>query len=163
MTDLVDSILGDWEKERPDTDWSPLEVVVRVQLLAKRLSRDAGRALARHDLKLWEYDVLSALRRLGAPFELMASELARSSMLTSGTITTRIDGLEEKGYVTRSPNANDRRAVRVRLTPKGARTIDAAIRTRLELAGEQLAVLPVAEQQAVADALRKLMPASGTT
>jgi hypothetical protein len=35
--------------------------------------------------------------------------------------------------------------------------------TRLELAGEQLAVLPVAEQQAVADALRKLMPASGTT
>ena len=157
MKDLVDEMVKDWAAECPELDWSPLGVVVRIQLLGKALSESAEQALAEHDLKLWEYDVLSALRRQGKPYELAASELARASMLTSGTITTRIDGLEQRGLVGRIPDPDDRRSVRVRLTQTGIEAIDQAIRTRIAKAEAQLQALSNRERLHVSAALRKLM------
>jgi len=157
MTDIVDTLLADWADERPELDWTPLDVVVRIQLLGKRLSQDAESVLADEGLKLWEYDVLSALRRQGSPYELHASELARMSMLTSGTVTTRIDGLQEAGLVRRLRDPSDRRAVRIRLTTRGLNTIDKAIERRLAAARSQLRSLSAGEKTAVSSSLRKLM------
>ena len=78
-------------------------------------------------------------------------------MLTSGTVTTRIDGLEERGFVQRRPDLDDRRAVRVRLTRAGLRTIDEAIGARMDSANEQLSALPEAERRALSETLRKLL------
>jgi DNA-binding MarR family transcriptional regulator len=157
MPDLVDDLLNEWARQRPELDCSALGVVVRVQLLAKLLCDGAEESLAEFDLKLWEYDVLSALRRQGKPYEMLASELARDSLLTSGTITTRIDGLEKRGLVKRSPDMNDRRAINIRLTRQGLDAINDAIGARISAAEHQLHRLTDAERHQVSDALRKVL------
>lgn len=157
MPDLVDDLLNEWSRQRPELDCAALGVVVRIQLLAKLLCESAEESLAAFDLKLWEYDVLSALRRQGKPFEMLASELARDSMLTSGTVTTRIDGLEARGFVARRPDRKDRRAVNVRLTKLGLETIDEAIGARISTAEHQLNGLTATERHQVSTALRKVL------
>lgn len=161
MEDQVDRLLQQWAQERPELDCSRLSVVVRILLLAKVFRQSAEKALAPLDLKLWEYDVLSALRRQGPPFQLPATELARASMLTSGAMTNRIDRLEARGLVVRIPDATDRRGVNVRLTDAGRRLTDAAIEARLAAANGQLAMLSAQERRAVSDSLRKVFVAVG--
>lgn len=156
MHDLVDQLMIEWGEERPELDCSALGVVVRVQLLAKLLGDAAEMSLQGLGLKLWEYDVLSALRRQGRPYEMSASELANASMLTSGTITTRIDRLEERGLVERRPHPDDRRAVNIRLTAAGRRLVDEAVAARLATAEEQLKRLSTSERTQVSKALRKV-------
>lgn len=136
---------------------SSLGVVVRVQLLAKLLQQRTTEALKRHGLKHWEYDVLSALRRQGEPFEMHATDLANSALLTSGAMTTRIDGLEERGLVRRRRNKSDGRSVLVRLTTKGKRVVDDAILTRLDDANDALASIPADDKQRLATGLRSLL------
>lgn len=156
VDDQVDKLLFQWAHERPELDSSGLSVVVRVLYLAKIFRQSAERALSPLQLKLWEYDVLSALRRQGPPFLLPATELARASMLTSGAMTNRIDRLEERGLVVRVPDPADRRGVNVRLTMNGRNLTDAAIEARLTAANEQLKVLSPQERRAVSDGLRKV-------
>jgi DNA-binding MarR family transcriptional regulator len=159
MMDAVDRLLAEWRGERPELDCAALAIVVRVQLLGNLLRRDAEKALRPLHLKLWEYDVLSALRRQGAPYRLSASALARSAMLTSGAMTTRIDRLEERGWVCREPDPEDRRGVHVRLTRAGIALIDKAIGARLMAADEQLGQLTTEERETMANGLRKLLVA----
>ena len=161
MEDPVDKLLHQWAHERPELDCSSLSVVVRVLYLAKVFRQSAERALAPLDLKLWEYDVLSALRRQGPPFQLPATGLARASMLTTGAMTNRIDRLEERGLVSRATDPDDRRGVNVRLTDRGRQLTDAAIEARLTAANEQLVALGVSERHAVSDGLRKLFLSVG--
>jgi DNA-binding MarR family transcriptional regulator len=156
VQDQVDKLLQQWAQERPELDCSRLSVVVRVLLLSKVFRRSAEKALAPLKLKLWEYDVMSALRRQGPPFQLPATQLARASMLTSGAMTNRIDRLESRGLVVRVPDAADRRGVNVQLTEAGWRLTDAAIEARLTAANEQLEALTVQERRAVSDGLRKV-------
>lgn len=157
MEDPVDRLLQQWAQERPELDCSSLSVVVRVLYLAKVLRRDTEKALAALDLKLWEYDVLSILRRQGPPFQLAASELARESMLTSGAMTTRVDRLLARGLVSRQPDTTDRRGINVCLTAEGLRLVDTAIGARLTAAHQQLRALSEDERRTVAEALRKVL------
>ncbi len=157
MKDVVDELLEGWAGQRPELDCSSLAVVVRIQLLGKLLGESAEDALTDFGLKLWEYDVLSALRRQGRPYELLASDLARESMLTSGTVTTRIDGLERRGMVCRRPDPDDRRAVRIQLTSAGLATIDAAIGARMARADQQLDGLSPQQRRTLSTGLRRVL------
>jgi DNA-binding MarR family transcriptional regulator len=155
--DSVDQLLRQWSRERPRIDVSPLGVVVRIQLLAKRLQQQTTAVLRQHDLKHWEYDVLSVLRRQGEPFELPASEIAAAALLTSGAMTTRIDGLEKRGLVKRRRGRTDRRSILVRLTARGIKQVDAALQTRLEDARNALAGIGKKQQRHLAEALQELL------
>jgi DNA-binding MarR family transcriptional regulator len=155
--DIVDQLLGQWVAEHPKKDLSALGVVVRIQMLAKMLQRQTTNALAEHHLKHWEYDVLSVLRRQGAPFELAASDIARAAMLTSGAMTTRIDGLESRGLVRRRRSKADGRSVSVRLTAKGKRLVDLAIDTRIDDANQALTKINVEDRNRLAIGLRRLL------
>jgi DNA-binding MarR family transcriptional regulator len=128
-----------------------------VQLLAKALHRRTTRVLAGHSLKHWEDDVLSVLRRQGPPFEMPAMDIARAVMLTSGAMTTRIDGLEKRGFVKRKQNRIDGRSVLVRLTPKGLRTVDCTIGTRLDDANDALSSLTTIQRNRLASDLRSVL------
>lgn len=152
--DPIDEILDQWSEERPDLDTASLGIVIRVMTLNRSFSRQADRALAPLDLELWEYDVLSALRRQGAPYVLPATRLARETGLSSGAMTNRIDRLETRGLVRRRPDKNDRRSVNVSLTAKGRRLIDKAIQRRLDSARESLRTLNTAQQRELARLLR---------
>lgn len=155
--DAIDDILDQWSIERPELDTAALGVVIRVMTLNRRFAREAARALEALGLELFEYDVLSALRRQGKPFALPATVLARETDLSAGAMTNRIDRLEERGLVERKPDATDRRSVIVRLTRKGLEVIDEAIHVRLNVARESLAELGEADLNRLAALLRAVV------
>lgn len=154
--DAVDEILEQWSAERPELDTASLGVVIRVMSLYREFLRQATSALEEVDLELFEYDVLSALRRQGKPFALPATALARATGLSSGAMTNRVDKLEDRGLVSRRRDEQDRRGVVVSLTARGRRKIDAAIQLRLDVADESLAEISPAERNRLAELLRKV-------
>ncbi len=159
--DIVDQLLKQWRAEHPETDVSALGVIVRIQMLGKLLQQQTTAALAHHKLKHWEYDVLSVLRRQGEPFEMAATGIARAALLTTGAMTTRIDGLESRGLVRRRRSKLDGRSVQVRLTAKGKRVIDAAIDTRLNDANAALEQISGQQKVQLAAGLRGLLLSVG--
>src|SRR5260370_20680835 len=95
VSDEVDEIVLRWQAERPDLDVTPLHVLSRVSRLARHLDRARRRAFAAQCLATWEFDVLSALRRQGPPYQLSPGALLRAPLVTPGTITNAIDRLPE--------------------------------------------------------------------
>jgi DNA-binding MarR family transcriptional regulator len=155
--DDVDRIVEAWLRERPDLDVAPLHILSRVSRLARHLDRARGSAFAKHALEGWEFDVLSALRRAGAPYELSPGQLVAQTLVTSGTMTNRVDRLAARGLVSRGPDPSDRRGVKVTLTTTGRTVVDGAMADLLERERILLSELPPAEQDHLADFLRKLL------
>ena len=114
-------------------------------------------ASARHQLDGWEFDVLSALRRAGTPYELSPGQLVTETLVTSGTMTNRVDRLAARGYVERHPDPSDRRGVLVRLTPTGMDVVDAALADLLAHEHQLLAELSGTERDDLAALLRRLL------
>lgn len=154
--DEVDRLVTAWRRERPDLDVSPLEVLSRVTRLARHLDRARRTAFAEHGLESWEFDVLAALRRAGAPYRLSPGQLLTQTLVTSGTMTNRIDRLAAKGLVTRGPDPTDRRGVLVQLTDSGRERADAAFTGLLENERDLLAALSPDGLAALAGLLRTL-------
>jgi len=155
--DEVDEIILAWSRERPDLDVSPLEVLSRVSRLARHLDRSRRKAFGDSGLELWEFDVLSALRRAGPPYELSPGKLIASTLVTSGTMTNRIDRLTQKGLVARRPDEHDRRGVLVRLTPTGRDLVDRALTALLAHERSMLAGLSADQRDQLAGLLRALV------
>jgi DNA-binding MarR family transcriptional regulator len=157
VQDEVDRLVVAWARERPDLDVGPLEVLSRVTRLARHLDRARRGAFEAHDLEVWEFDVLAALRRAGSPYVLSPGQLLAQTLVTSGTMTNRVDRLESRGLVQRLPDPADRRGVHVRLTPGGKESVDAALADLLARERELLASLTGAEQQELSTLLRALV------
>jgi DNA-binding MarR family transcriptional regulator len=153
--DVIDRIIADWRAARPELDPSPLALVGRVIVLAQHLEKSVGAALKKHDITLGEFDILGTLRRHGPKGGLTPGQLLRNVMLSSGGMTNRLDRLEAAGLIARREDPSDRRGVVVELTAKGRKVIDAATATRLAEAAESLPKLSRAEQQQLADLLRR--------
>lgn len=139
-TDHVDRIIEQWNRERPDVDVSGMAIIGRVTRLEKLIRSRLDVVFAQHDLESWEFDVLATLLRTGAPHQLTPGALLKSTMITSGAMTNRIDRLENRGFVKRIDNPDDGRQVLVTLTKKGLTTVDAALvnhaANELEIVGE---------------------------
>ncbi len=157
MSDEVDRIVAAWGNEQPDLDLTPLQVLSRVTRLSRHLDRDRRAAFAAHGLDAGEFDVLAALRRSGAPHEASPGALAAATMVTSGTMTTRLDKLSHRGLVERRTDPHDRRAVIVSLTAAGREVVDAALAALLRREQALLSGLDVAEQRRLADLLRRIL------
>lgn len=157
MSDDVDRLLADWRRERPDVDLSPMEVLSRVTRLSQMLDRARRDAFAAHDIVGWEFDVLAALRRAGAPYELSPGRLLKETHVTSGTMTNRVDRLVARGLVTRSPDPADRRGVLVRLSNDGRAVVDGALESLLARERSLLDGLDEAERGRLSGLLRTLL------
>jgi DNA-binding MarR family transcriptional regulator len=155
--DVVDGLVEAWQRERPDLDLAPMEVLSRVSRLAHHLDRARRASFTDQGLESWEFDVLAALRRAGAPYELSPGRLIRETLVTSGTMTNRVDRLVARGLVERLPDPRDRRGVLVRLTDSGRTTVDAALATLLAREQQLLAALGPTDQQRLAALLRRLV------
>ncbi|MFN8158625.1 MAG: MarR family transcriptional regulator [Candidatus Nanopelagicales bacterium] len=154
--DEVDVLVSAWRRERPDLDVGPLEVLSRVSRLARHLDLARREAFAAHGLEPWEFDVLAALRREGAPYALSPGRLLQVTLVTSGTMTNRIDRLEAKGLVEREPDPDDGRSVRVLLTDAGRTRVDDALTDLLAHERRILAALEPDDRAKLADLLRLL-------
>ena len=157
VRDEVDELLDAWGRERGDLDLAPVAVFSRVSRLARRLELARREAFAEHDIEQWEFDVLAALRRAGTPYELSPGRLLRETLVTSGTMTNRVDRLAARGLVARLPDPHDRRGVLVRLTGSGRSTVDGALEGLLLREQALLAGLDATDQKRLAGLLRDLV------
>jgi DNA-binding MarR family transcriptional regulator len=154
--DGVDTILEQWQRERPDLDPSPIGVIGRISRLARELELRLERVYREHGLESGWHDVLATLRRNGPPYRLRPTEFVDQLMLTSSGTTKRLDRLEQAGLITREPDPGDRRGTLITLTPKGLELIDSVTEAHLDNERRLLAALSEAEQRRLADLLRKL-------
>ncbi|GAA1470530.1 MarR family winged helix-turn-helix transcriptional regulator [Microbacterium thalassium] len=156
QADEVDRIVRAWVAQRPDLDFSPLEVLSRVDRLSRHLDRARRDAFRRSELEPWEWDVLSALRRAGEPFQLSPKQLLQQTLVSSGTMTNRIDRLVGRRLVRREADPADGRSVLVTLTEEGRTRVDAAITRLVDAEAVLLEGLSRGDRERIAGLLRKL-------
>jgi DNA-binding MarR family transcriptional regulator len=157
VPDEVDGLLAAWRRERPELDVAPLAVLSRVSRLARHLDRARRASFTEHGLEVFEFDVLAALRRAGPPYELSPGQLLRETLVRSGTMTNRLDRLEARGLVSRRRDEEDRRGVRVRLTPRGQALADAAVTDLVAREKALLAALTDDDRERLAGLLRMVL------
>ncbi len=156
-SDAVDKILVQWQRERPDLDVSPMGIIGRMGRLAKHLERAIQETFSEFGLTVGEFDVLAALRRSGQPYQLSPTELFNTLMVSSGTMTHRIDRLEQAELVKRIPEPSDRRGTRIELTDKGFNIIEKAVEAHVINEHLVISVLEASERKALTQLLRKLL------
>ena len=172
-TDEVDGLVEAWARELPDLDLGPVAVFSRISRLARHLDLARREAFTAEGIESWEFDVLAtfmqrlltpgefdvlaALRRAGEPYELSPGRLLRETLVTSGTMTNRVDRLAARGLVERNPDPADRRGVLVRLTPEGRAHVDSAFTALLQAEHELLDGVPDRDRERLASLLRSLL------
>ncbi|MGF6254157.1 DNA-binding MarR family transcriptional regulator [Ensifer sp. LBL] len=124
--DRVDRILAQWHRERPDLDVSAMGLLGRLSRVSTHVGREIEKSFSERGLNASSFDVLATLRRSGPPYRLSPGELLDTTMVSSGTMTNRIDQLEKAGLVERIANPEDRRGVIIALTEEGLRRVDEA-------------------------------------
>jgi DNA-binding MarR family transcriptional regulator len=155
--DDVDRIIEQWMRVRPDADVTPLDVLSRMTRISRQLGRIRAEAFQLAGLEPWEWDVLAALRRADGP--LSPKDLIAQTMVTSGTMTNRIDNLVASGLVERVESASDRRVRLVTLTDEGVDRVDVALDALLEAERRLLRGIPADDQARLAELLRVLSDA----
>lgn len=146
-TDPIDAIVAQWRRERPDLDLDAMAVLGRMGRLMLVARREIEAVFGRHGLRRGEFDVLAALRRSGAPFELNPSVIADTLMLSRAGMTGRLDRLEAAGLVRRVADAQDRRAIRVALTESGQELVDTVVTEHTANETRMLSVLTAGERR----------------
>lgn len=155
--DHIDRILEGWARERPELDTAAMGVLGRLFRAADLADAALGAGIAAHELQPGWFDLLAALRRAGAPYELNPTQLMRATMLSSGGMTKRLDRLVDAGLVERRPDPGDRRGTRVALTRRGKSIVDRAVETHLANEERLLTGLDETERRTLDDLLRKLL------
>jgi DNA-binding MarR family transcriptional regulator len=146
-----------WRREFPTLDVTAKEVTGRITRLARLFDAALDEAFKSFGLHPGDYWVLAALRRVGPPFALTPTELARHRMMTSGGMTVAIDRLERRGLVQREPNPDDRRGSLVRLTDEGQELSSDAMARHIEVEQELVAGLDAEESDQLAQLLHRLL------
>lgn len=154
--DEVDLIIDAWSTILPDVDLSPLDVMSRLRRVARDLQRVREAAFSASGLRAWEFDILSLLRRSPDDLSMTPSQLATWTTATSGTITYRIERLEERGYVARTDNPVDQRSRIVTLLPAGRERVESAMRTLVAAEARLLEGLSWNQVAGLIDALRTI-------
>lgn len=154
--DHVAAILDAWHAEEPGLDVSSVAIFGRVSRIERYKAAALRDVLRRHQLDSGEYDVLAALRRSGPGYRLTPTELYRSVLVTSATMTERLDRLERRDLIQRRPAARDRRSVLVELTDHGRTVIDHAVADLLDTEAALLEGLSPKDRSALAGLLGKL-------
>ena len=161
--DHVDWALERWRHERPDLDTGAKAVTQRIGRGERYIERGVEGVFRQFGLHPHEFYVLGVLRRSGAPYRLSPTALARTLLLTSGSVTNRVDHLEQAGLVERTRDPADRRGVLVQLTPKGFEIVDRAIVAHAAAEERMLEALTWEERNELARLLRKLLLSFGDT
>ncbi|MDP9861348.1 MULTISPECIES: MarR family winged helix-turn-helix transcriptional regulator [Streptosporangium] len=155
--DPVDRIVMQWQRERPDLEPSPMGIFGRIYRIARLMGDRIEEVYAAYGIGRGEFDVLATLRRAGEPYTLSPKAMTATLMLTSGGMTGRLDRLERAGLIVRTPDLEDRRALRVSLTVQGLQVIDEAVAAGLAPQHQALAVLSEEDRERLGDLLRALM------
>jgi len=155
--DHVDKIIKSWHQERPDLNVEAMEVIGRIKQVSQYFVREMGKTFSVHNLNGASFDVLATLRRSGKPYGLSPSDLIASTMVTSGTMTNRIDQLVKIGLVERTPNPADARGFIVMLTAEGFELIDRVLNDHVKTQSELTSILTKTEKNSLNSILRNIL------
>jgi DNA-binding MarR family transcriptional regulator len=155
-TDHIQEVLEQWSAETPALDRSAFAVIGRISRLAHLLEPELDLVFADYGLTGGEFDVLAALRRAGPPYRLTPTSLRKALLLSSGGMTKRLAGLENRGLVRREAEPGDRRLRAVTLTPDGRHLVDAVLPDHIANEERLLRDLNASERRDLARLLEKL-------
>ncbi len=156
--DRAEQAAQQWAREYPELDTRAMVLLGRLGEVALVIARDRLNPLfARFGLQPGEFDVLATLRRSGAPYALTPTALYEAAMISSGSMTNRIDRLEKAGLVERRPHPFDKRGTLVALTIDGLTLIERAVLAHVENQREVVGTLDLEEQAQLSALLAKLM------
>lgn len=157
LPDVIDRVIADWGRARPETKADALQIVGRILWLGRHYEEAVSRLLSGHNLSYSDYDVLATLRRSGAPFELSPTELAKRVLLSSGGLTACLRRLEAAELISRHGVPEDRRRLMAKLTPQGFDLVEAFIDQRFALADRALGELDAEQRDEAEAVLRRLV------
>ncbi|WP_328884865.1 MarR family winged helix-turn-helix transcriptional regulator [Streptomyces sp. NBC_00316] len=152
--DSIDRHIDRWGREVTGLVPELEGAVTRMQMLVRHLQQKKEAALARHGLKLWEYEILWRLRSAGKPYRMSPTHLARGLGVHPATLTNRLDRLQSADLVTREHAPEDRRSLLVGLTPRGAEAWAAVIDDQREAEATLFAHLAKEELEHLSALLR---------
>lgn len=155
--DRIDALVGQWAGERPDLDLDTMALIARLGRAAQLVNGRIDQLAAEYGVHRGEGDVLFTLRRSGPPYRLSPTRLANALLVTTGTMTNRLDRLEKRGLIVRVPNPDDRRSLDVELTPEGKRQVDEAVTKHGANEQEMLAPLSKRDRADLDRVTRKLI------
>ncbi|NGN99804.1 MarR family transcriptional regulator [Grimontia sp. S25] len=156
--DHVDTIIAQWATQRPDLDCSPMGVIGRLGRAKQIITPKLEEVFKQNDLSNIEFDILASLRRAGEP--VTPTDLYQTLMLSSGAMSTRVDGLVKRGLVIRQASETDRRSCLVTLTEEGQTLIDKVVEQHIDNERHILEALTTDEQKQLAGLLRKWLAAN---
>jgi DNA-binding MarR family transcriptional regulator len=153
--DRTDDHVARWAPIVPDLDPDIEGAVTRMIFFVKHIRQVREEFLAASGLQRHEFDTLHALA--GRHGTAAPSQLAADLAMPPNSVTGRLDALERRGFVRRSPSATDRRRVVVELTPAGR----SAWREAMDGLGVEehrlLGALDPGELRTLSDLLRRVM------
>jgi DNA-binding MarR family transcriptional regulator len=155
--DHVDEIMAQWRRERTDLNVDPLGLYGRLFRIVHLSDNALAQGLTPYGLQPGWFDLLAALRRAGAPYELNPTQLMRATLLSSSGMTKRLDRMEAAGLTKRRPDRHDRRGTLVRLTRRGKSVIDKAVETHVGNEERLLGALTAAERRTLNRLLKRLL------
>ncbi|MFA6964991.1 MarR family winged helix-turn-helix transcriptional regulator [Bosea sp. (in: a-proteobacteria)] len=115
------------------------------------------RTFARHGLNGATFDVLATLRCSGSPYALSPGDLMATMMVTSGTLTNRIDQLEQAGFVSRRQGLDDKRSVLVALTHSGRNPVDVVVADHVATQRRLVDLLDLGDRKRLGSILRRYL------
>jgi DNA-binding MarR family transcriptional regulator len=154
--DIADEIVAQWRAARPDLDASVMAEVGRILHAGRRLEAAIAASAAERGLSVPEGDILFTLRR-SRELRLSPSQLADWLFVTSGTMTGRLDRLEQRGLIRRVPHPTDRRGMDVELTAEGRRLADELVTQHVENEERLMSGLSRDERRTLEKLMRKLL------
>ncbi|MFD1695975.1 MarR family winged helix-turn-helix transcriptional regulator [Roseibium aestuarii] len=155
--DAVDRIVEQWARQRPDLDTAPMELIGRMARVRNHMARAMDQTFAEFGLNAASFDLLATLLRAGPPHALSPTDLAAMMMITSGTMTNRIDQLVKTGLVERRKSPTDGRGFLICLTPEGMALIDRAVTAHVATQARLVAALDPDQRAALNAALSGLL------
>jgi DNA-binding MarR family transcriptional regulator len=155
--DRIDALVGQWKSERPDLDLDVMALAARVMRAGQLIDDRVSTGASGYGLSKAEGDVLFTLRRAGEPYRLSPSQLSQSLLVATGTMTSRLDRLEERGLIKRIPSKTDRRSLDVALMPEARKLVDEAVTRHVDNEERMLSALTKAERADLEHILRKLI------
>lgn len=155
--DQIDALVGQWGAVRPDLDLTVMARVARITEAGRQIEARIAALATEAGVDVAEGDILFTLRRSGEPYRLSPSAISAALLVSSGTLTSRLDRLERKGLVRRVPHPTDRRSLEVELTDEAVGIVDAGVTRHVENEAEMLSVLSEREQAQLDRLLRKLL------
>lgn len=155
--DAVEKIIEQWQRERSELALEHMLTIGRLKRCAALVGQRLEEEFSKHDLTTWEFDVLATLRRAGAPYCLTPTQLFSTMMITSGTMTHRMQRLQKRGLIERIDNPDDARSKQVRLSEAGFTCIERAVTGHVANEAKILAPFDVAQREALDKALANLL------